>query len=159
MPRVPIHHGWLAWVTSIQPLDLSGPQSPHSDGQGCGLCDVSCETPGVPRAGGGGEGRAKLRLGGGCSWVQRLHWPGLWRPQGILSSACLRAASVGEPCLPLTWVPPALKRYSHSLCPSVEFGDACSLGVFPHSPLTISVPELSSPSVVLPCGVCSLGWG
>lgn len=65
MLRVPSHHGWLGWVTSIQRLDLSGPQSPPSEGQGCVLRDVSSETPGVPRPGGGGERRAKARLGRG----------------------------------------------------------------------------------------------
>ena len=28
-------HVQLCWVTVVQPLDLSGPQTPHSDGQGC----------------------------------------------------------------------------------------------------------------------------
>lgn len=27
------HHPWLCWMTSVQPLDLSGPQTPHSEGQ------------------------------------------------------------------------------------------------------------------------------
>ena len=66
------HHPWLCWVTSVQPLDLSGPQTPHSEGQGCLIEAVRPQDCWSWRK----EGRENPGSRG--SWRLSSPWPGPW---------------------------------------------------------------------------------
>lgn len=90
----PIHCQCLGEVTSIQPLDLSGPRSPHSAGQGC---VTKAMGPPRPRPGGGGEGRAQPRLGWGQLGPESpLAWhPVLCLLQGRISGEALPLLDLG----------------------------------------------------------------